>query len=129
MMMKRRTEAAERFAERRRQEDAAPRLREVSPDLTALKIDIEEWRSSGQTADISHTRRVVVDNAPALFVIPCGDSACRDGGHDITSQVLRGLREARTRIEGDDTCHGGVGTATCGRILKFTAVAEYKPKA
>lgn len=129
MMMKRRTEAAERFAERRRQEDAAPRLREVAPDLTGLKIDIEEWRSSGQTADISHTRRVVVDHAPALFVIPCGDSACRDGGHDITSQVLRGLREGRGRIEGDDTCHGGVGTATCGRILKFTASAEYKPKA
>jgi hypothetical protein len=128
MMMKRRTEAAERFAERRRLEDAAPRLHEAVPDLTACKIDIEEWRSTATSADVSHTRRVVVDHAPALFVIPCGDSACRDGGYDVTSQLMRGLREGRREVLGDDTCHGSVGTTTCGRILKFTAHAEYKPK-
>ncbi len=128
MMMKRRTEAAERFAERRRQEDEAPRLRDVVPDLVSCKIDVQEWRSTATSADVSHTRRVVVDHAPALFVIPCGDSACKEGGHDVTSQLLRGLREGRTEITGDDTCHGSVGTATCGRILKFTAHAEYKPK-
>lgn len=129
MMMKRRSEAAERFAERRRQEDAAPRLKDTVPDLTACKIDIEEWRATGTSADVTHTRRVVVDHAPALFVIPCGDTSCRDGGYDITSQLVRGLREGRREVHGEDTCHGGVGTATCGRILKFTAQAEYKPKA
>ena len=125
MTMNRRTEAAERFAERRRQEDEAPRLRDVAPDLTACKVDIEESRGGLTTADVKHTRRIIVERAPALLLVPCGDPSCRDGGHDITSAFLRGLREHRTEIRGEDTCQGHVGTADCGRVLRFTAFAEY----
>ena len=125
--MNRRGDASERFAERRRQEDEAPRLREIAPDLATCKIEIVESRGDMTSADVAHTRHIIVDRAPALFVIPCSDSSCRDGGHDITVPRLRGLRDKETEIRGEDRCHGQVGTADCGRVLRFTAVATYKP--
>jgi hypothetical protein len=123
--MNRSREAAERFAERRRREDEAPRLRDVIPRLTACKLIIEEGRAGVTCVEVAHTRRIVVDVAPALFMIPCGDSSCRDGGHDISNDIMRGLREGRTEITGQDTCYGHTRTAECGRILKFTCIAEY----
>lgn len=123
--MNRRTEAAERFAERRRLEDEAPRLHDVAPELSACKIEFEERRSGLTSTDVKHTRRIVVERAPALLLIPCGDPSCRDGGHDLTAMFLRGLRERRAVIEGEDTCFGHVGTADCGRVLRFTAHAEF----
>jgi len=125
--MNRRGEAAERFAERRRQEDAAARLRDVVPDLIACRIEIAEGRAHSAPADVTHTRHVVVAHAPALFVIPCSDPSCRDGGHDISSALLRGLSERRTDIRSEDTCHGTVGSVHCGRVLRFAAFATYKP--
>ena len=123
--MNRRGEAAERFAARRRQEDEAPRLRDVVPRLVACRLEIEETRAGVTSVEVSHTRRIVVEHAPALFVIPCSDASCRDGGHDISSPVMRGLGEGRAEIRGEDTCYGRTGTADCGRILRFAAFAEY----
>lgn len=124
--MNRRGEAAERFAERRRQEDAAPRLSDVVPDLVACRIEITQGRSYAVTADVAHTRHVVVERAPALLVVPCYEPACRDGGHDISSTLMRGLRERQRGIQGEDTCHGNVGMGHCGRVLRFVAAAEYR---
>ncbi len=126
--MNRRGEAAERFAERRRREDEAPRLKDVVPDLVACKIEIGERRPSITSPEISHTRHLVVDRAPAVLVIACSDPSCRDGGHDIGSALLRGLRDRRSPVEGEDTCHGSIGTAHCGRILTFRAIAQYAPR-
>jgi hypothetical protein len=123
--MNRRTEAGDRFAERRRREDEAPRLRVVIPRLSACRVEIQESHAGSRTPDVTHTRRIIVERAPALLIIPCGDSSCRDGGHDITSALLRGLREGRAEIRGEDTCHGQVGSVDCGRVLSFTAFAEY----
>ena len=128
--MNRSREAAERFAERRRREDAAPRLRNVAPDLVSCRLVLEDRREGAVTAEVAYTRRIVVEHAPALFVIPCGDPACRDGGHDLTVPILRGLREHRAEIKGEDTCYGYTGytgSSPCGRILHFTAFAEYRP--
>jgi hypothetical protein len=119
----------ERFAARRRQEDDAPRLHDVVPTLTSCRIVIEQGRPDSTTADVTHTRRIVVEHAPALLIVPCSDSSCREGGHDISAQLLRGLREGRTEVKGEDVCHGHVGTATCGRVLRFTAHAEYRKPA
>lgn len=126
-MMSRKGEAAERFAERRRREDEAPRLRDVVPDLVACRIEIAERRADATTVEVAHTRHLVVARAPALLVIPCSDPSCRDGGHDISSALLRGLRERRIDIRGEDTCHGDVGPAHCGRVLSFSALAQYRP--
>jgi hypothetical protein len=123
----RRGEAAERFAERRRREDEAPRLLNVVPDLIACRIEIMERRADVTSVEVSHTRHLVVARAPALLLVPCSDPSCRDGGHDISAALLRGLRERRVEIRGEESCNGNVGTAHCGRILTFTAVAQYRP--
>ncbi len=118
--------AAERTTERRRREDEAPRLIAVAPDLTSLRLEVSEKRGDVGIADASHIRRVVVEHAPALFLIPCGESSCRDGGHDITRAVLRGLETKSEKYEGEDPCSGQTGTAPCARTLVFTAYATYK---
>ena len=123
--MNRRGAAAERFAERRRQEDEAPRLRDVVPTLTACRVVFEERREGVTGSDLSHTRRIVVEHAPARLVVPCGDSDCRDGGHDISAELVRGLRSGQAEIHGEDRCFGHVRAADCQRVLAFTAYAEY----
>lgn len=87
---------------------------------------MSEKRGGVGIADAAHIRRVVVEHAPALFLIPCGESSCRDGGHDITRAVLRGIETRSTTYEGDDPCSGQTGTAPCARTLVFTAHATYK---
>jgi hypothetical protein len=124
MMKRRNNAAAERFAERRRREQDAPRLTEQVPNLVSLEIAIDE--RSGVTG-IKHMRRVVVDQAPALFLLPCGDSRCADGEHDLTTTVMRALRAHETSFQGTDSCVGSLGPASCGRVVHFEAVAQYRP--
>ncbi|HEY1695513.1 MAG TPA: hypothetical protein VGG39_25260 [Polyangiaceae bacterium] len=122
----RNTEAAQRFAERRRREDEAPRLAAIVPALATLRLEIEERRGSTTAGNPKHVRLVVVESAPALFDIPCGDHACRDGGHDVTGSIVRGLEAHQARIEVEDTCHGSLGSATCGTVMNVVATATYK---
>ena len=115
---------AQRFAERRRREDEAPRLHDQVPNLVSLKLEIEDRSGVGGT---THTRRVVVAQAPALFLVPCGDPRCMDGEHDLTTTVMRALRQQETAFKGQDECRGTVGPSPCSRVLHFDAVAEYAP--
>jgi hypothetical protein len=71
-------------------------------------------------------RVVVVDNAPALFALPCGDHACKDGGHDMTDAILRGLQSGTTHFDMEDTCTGSVGSSECGRVMRVTVTATYR---
>ncbi|HEX3595602.1 MAG TPA: hypothetical protein VHU80_10880 [Polyangiaceae bacterium] len=128
-MIWRRGDAAERYAERRRREEEAPRLLAVAPGLESLRLEIEEHRAGGTLSEAAHVRRIVVDRAPALFVLPCHDAACKGGGHDITHDVLRSLRERSERFTGESPCNGQVGSSECRRVLVFVGVATYKPKA
>lgn len=122
----RQREAAERFAERRRREDEAPRLLDVVPKLDTLRFKIEEYRAGGSLAETGHVRPIVVANAPALFVFPCQDSSCKEGGHDVTSEITMALRSGKTQFEGEDPCRGQVGSAECSRVLRYSATATYK---
>jgi hypothetical protein len=73
-----------------------------------------------------YIRRIVVPNAPALFLVPCGDSNCTDGGHDVTVAVIQALRSHRARFSGQEACRGSLGSgAACNRVLHFDASAEY----
>lgn len=72
-----------------------------------------------------YIRLIVVTSAPALFLVPCGDSNCVDGGHDVTSIVMSALREHKTHFAGMDECRGSVGTSLCSRVLHFEATARY----
>ncbi len=126
-MQNRRTwgEAAQRFAERRRREDESPRLIAEVPRLQSLTLEIDERSQGSPVAGPTHLRRVVVLHAPALFFLPCGDGRCKDGGHDVTCFVMRALRGGETRFEGDDSCAGSVGTASCSRLVRFVGTATY----
>ena len=123
MNYRRNSPQAQRFAERRRREDDAPRLREQVPDLVSLRLDIEDRTDVGGN---THIRRVVVDQAPALFLVPCGDPRCADGEHDLTATVMRALRTRETSFHGEDECRGSVGPSACSRVLRFDATAEYR---
>lgn len=127
-LRKRRTEASERFAERRRREEAAPRLKERAPDLLTLKLEVEESHDTTGLSGAKHVRHIVVDRAPALFVIPCGDPSCLNGGYEITDAVMRALQTRTERFEADDRCLGAIGNASCKRVLHVTALATYADK-
>ncbi len=117
-------EAAQRAEERRVRENEAPRLQVAVPRLLSLSLFIED-RSDRSVARPKHVRRVVVQNAPALFLIGCSDSNCKDGGHDVTDQVMRALLRGDTSFEGEDPCYGALGPSACTRVLHFDAAAEY----
>jgi len=123
--MNRSRDGAARFAERRQREDEAPRLRASYPTLATLKLEVEERRGASSMPETKHVRHVIVERAPALFVIMCGDSSCRDGGHDVTHAVLRYLSSGSTDFEVEDQCSGTIGTAHCGRIVRVHALATY----
>jgi hypothetical protein len=122
----RRGDAAERYAERRRREAEAPRLLSAIPNLESLRLEIEERRASGSLSEAAHVRRIVVERAPALFVLPCHDAACKGGGHDVTQEIMRSLRERSERFTGEHACAGQVGSADCHRVLTYVGVATYK---
>jgi hypothetical protein len=123
---RRQSEGAQRYAERRRREDESPRLIAEVPRLRSLALEIEEKVEGGPVAEPMHVRRVVVEHAPALFILPCGDARCKDGGHEITNLVMRALRGNETRFEGQDVCHGSVGTGQCARVLHFVGIATFE---
>ena len=125
-MMRRNNEATERHAERRRREDEAPRLATEAPKLDGLRLDLEERRPGVVSAEVSHIRRVVVAHAPAMFEVPCSDPSCNDGGHDHTNGIMRALRNGDEKFEGEDTCLGQVGNASCERILRYVGTATYR---
>jgi hypothetical protein len=118
--------AALRAAERRERENAAPRLASEVPDLVSLRLEVEEKSGTSSAGQPKYTRFIVVASAPALFLLPCGDANCVDGGHDITSFVMSALRARKPRFAGEDECRGSVGTSFCSRVLSFSASAEYR---
>jgi len=116
------TNASLSATDRRRREDGAPRLSELIPRLTALSIWVDE-RSI--IASPKYVRRIVVGSAPALFILPCSDQNCSEGGHDISDEVLASLREGRASFSGSHTCSGWIGSSQCRRMIWFKYEAEF----
>jgi hypothetical protein len=114
-----------RVAERWQRADDAPRLCDEAPNLKTLRITAEEWRGGGGISGSEHVKIVQVATAPALFLMPCGDPRCKDGGHDITYEVMNMLRSQATRFEGEDGCGGSVGGGECARQLRYVITATY----
>ena len=118
MMMKsrRRSEAVTCFAERRQREHEAGRLHDCIPTLATLRLDIAE--SHGETnASPKYARIITVATSPALFALSCADPSCRDGGHDLTGYILRGLHDGKSHFEVNQRCYGTVGIVDCGRNM------------
>ncbi|NOU30135.1 MAG: hypothetical protein HOO96_19710 [Polyangiaceae bacterium] len=123
---RRNTEATERLAAKRAREDQAPRLSAEVPKLATLALEVREFMAAVPVAEPGHVRRVVVESAPALFEMPCGDPRCKDGGHDVTREIIRALERGEARFEGDDACRGGIGTANCTRVMHYIGTATFK---
>jgi hypothetical protein len=124
---RRQSEAAQRANERRQREDEAPRLKQQVPGLVELRLEIEERLGESAIAAARHTRHIIVDRAPALFDLQCTENSCRDGGHDMTSEIMRALRSGLTEFRGQDGCMGrlGAGADPCRRVLHYVAFAKY----
>jgi len=120
------TEASQAAAERRQREDRAPRLRTEVPALDTLKLQIEEMRQGASVPETVHTKHVAVAHAPALFDLPCLDTTCAGGGHDVTTQVLAALRSRAARFQGEHACNGTTRAAACTRVLRYVGTATYK---
>ena len=127
-MYRRNNEAADRMRERRRAEDAAPRLAEQVPSLKTLRMSLSFRRGDFRIGEASYVRVVVVATAPALFTIACTDSNCRDGGHQITTAMLKALRAGLTEFSGEEPCRGSIGSTgtACGSTLLYDAQATYE---
>jgi hypothetical protein len=119
------TPAYQQMLDRRAQEDAAPRLREEVPRLRTLQLELSTRREGNLLPESVYIRHVMVDSAPALVWIRCGDPRCNDG-HDLTDGILRALRNNEARFTGSSPCGGQTGGAMCARVLHFTAVATYE---
>jgi hypothetical protein len=120
--------AAQRFVDRRQREDDAPRLASEVPDLTSLGLTVEERFESNSLSQPKHLRRIIVGGAPALFLIPCGDPKCLEGGHDVTAFVMHSLRRRERSFEGEDRCSGSLGPSPCLRVLHYQGTAEYRER-
>jgi hypothetical protein len=108
--------------ERRQREDSAPRINEMFPQLSALSIHVDEHSS---VLSPRYVRRVVIQNAPALFILPCSDPNCSDGGHDISSDIIGQVRSKRREFDGSHVCGGWIGSRQCGRTIWFHCEASY----
>jgi hypothetical protein len=116
--------AAQRAQERRLREDEAPRLSARVPNLQSLSLAITE-RSDTTMAQPKYVRRIIVERAPALFLIGCSDPNCEDGGHDVTATVMRALLDRKTAFQGEDKCYGALRSSQCTRTLHYDATAFY----
>jgi hypothetical protein len=127
-MYRRNTDAADRMRERRRLEDAVPRLAREVPALKTLRLSFSFRRGEIKLLDASYVRVVVVPTAPALFDVACADSTCRDGGHLLTEVMLKSLRQGLTHFSGEIPCRGASGASgtACSGILMFDAEATYE---
>lgn len=106
-------------------EDESPRLADKAPGLAALKLELYEESGERRVLDSARIQHVIVPRAAAHFEVSCGDQGCRDGGFDITGEVLRALRRRSSNFSGETGCYGSVGDRSCERVLKFRGVAEW----
>ena len=108
--------------ERRQREDNAPRISGVLPQLSELSIHVDEHST---ITSPRYVRRVVVQSAPALFIVPCSDPNCADGGHDISSDVIKSVRSGLRTFTGTHVCNGQNGTRVCSRTIWYRCEAAY----
>jgi hypothetical protein len=125
MMRGRNSEAAVRFEERRQRDKTAQRLSARVPALATLRLQINE-NQGVIAAGPKYARIFTVETSPAIFVFACANPSCRDGGHDLTNSVIRGLSDGKTEFTLDQGCEGNVGTANCERSLHIEVTATYR---
>ena len=112
--------------DRWKRENDAPRLNAEVPNLEALRMNLEEFSGGHRIVGTSRIQHVVVAQASSRFEIPCGDSKCEEGGHDLTREALGHLRAADEAFGGSSVCSGRVGERACDRMLEYSFQAKYQ---
>lgn len=115
--------------ERWDREDAAPRLKQLVPELESLRVSLVENKGGHAIPGTRRVQHVMVDTASTLFEVPCTESACQGGGHDLTQVVGPRLRNRRPEFSGSSECTGAVGGHACERRLEYSFEAKYSPAA
>ncbi|MEQ9320095.1 MAG: hypothetical protein RIF41_13105 [Polyangiaceae bacterium] len=90
-----------------------------------MKLELSETASKGGGTIVRYAKLIVVDRAPALFEIRCGDKSCDGGGHDLTRPIMVALREGLTDFSGEDACSGYQRDRPCERCLRYRVLATY----
>ena len=112
-------------SERWEREDASPRLKQLVPELESLRLSLVENRSGYPISGTRRVQHVMVGTASTRFEIPCGESSCEGGGHDLTPTVGPRLRHRRLEFSGSSECNGSVGGHACLRSLHYAFEATY----
>jgi len=121
-------EAGSNRRERWDRENAAPRLKELVPNLKSLRWSLVEQRAGRDLGGTRRTQHVIVDKASARFEVPCGESGCTGGGHDVSNATCSQLRQQQHAFGGTSDCQGYVKDRPCDRRLEYSFVAEYFEK-
>lgn len=115
-------------SERWERENAAPRLKQMVPNLAALRLSLVESRGAYPIGGTRRVQHIVVDTASARFEVPCGEKGCTGGGHDLSRTAASQLRERRTAFSGTSECMGSVGERGCDRRLEYAFEATYSDR-
>jgi hypothetical protein len=116
---------SEATVEHRRREDAAPRLHDAAPRLETLRLTFEDVQEEGRAQFPSYVRPVVIASAAAHFEVRCMEPKC-DGRHDLTTEILAGVKKSLESFRGQSQCNGRVGDTNCTRTLAYTCEATYR---
>ena len=111
--------------ERWKREDEARRLSAEVPTLVQLRLELSESSNGHKVLDSSRIVHIVVPRAAALFEVPCSDARCKDGGYDLTPDIMHNMRQRRRSFVGQNTCNGYLGDSPCPRVLSFVGHAEF----
>jgi len=107
-------------------ENAAPRLKQLVPELESLRLCLIESRGGYPITGTRRVQHVMVDTASTLFEVPCSDGSCQGGGHDLTHAVLSRVRNRRAEFSGSSECGGEIGCGhACTRRLEYSFEARY----
>lgn len=106
--------------------DDAPRLIAEVPALASLRMIVEVSPDGGAASTSKYTRHFVLSSAPAFFFVACSNPKCEDGGHDLTHEIMSGLKRGETEIRGEDHCGGSTSTSACSAAIRYTVLAEYR---
>jgi len=114
--------------ERWKREDEAARLSAAAPALVRLRLELSESSNGRKVLDSARIVHIVVPRAAALFEVPCSDARCKDGGYDLTRDILHNVLQRRRTFIGQNDCGGYLGASPCSRVLTFVVHAEFDPE-
>lgn len=121
-------DASPQRSERWERENAAPRLKDIAPELESLRLILVERRADREIPGTRRIQHVIVATASSRFEIPCGEDRC-DGRHDISAAMTNQLRARRDTFSGTSECNGTTVNRPCDRLLGYSFEAVYaKPR-